>query len=301
MVIMLMGPTGTGKTQLALELAASLPLEIISVDSALVYQDMNIGTAKPAKAVLAQTPHHLVDIISPEKNYSAAEFLVAANQAIQRVEAKGKIPLLVGGTMLYFKAFLEGLAEIPAVPQEIRAKLQSQAISEGLASLYAKLSEIDPLTAQRLHANDAQRILRALEVYQASGKPLSYWLESAKQTKPTQPSLQLSLVPEDRSVLHTVLAQRFQAMLAEGFIDEVKALQAKYQLTAETSSMRCVGYRQIWQYLAGQINYTTMCETSIAASRQLAKRQLTWLRSWPQHQQFAAYEIETLTKIKKYY
>lgn len=297
-IITLMGPTATGKTDIAIELAKQLPIEIVSVDSALVYRGLNIGSAKPDAKVLEKIPHHLIDIISPEQNYSVATFLTDAKQAIQGILARNKIPLLVGGTMLYFKAFLEGLADIPAVPDAIRRKLQQRVQEEGLAACYQALQKIDPVAAARIHANDQQRITRALEVYYATGKNLTSWWQAAKPAGAPYEMLQLSLMPENRAELHEMLAARFQHMLAQGFIAEVENLKARYQLHADLSSMRSVGYRQVWQYLAGDINYNEMVEQGIAASRQLAKRQITWLRAWQNHQIVFAYQPDTIAQVQ---
>ncbi|MCD6047614.1 MAG: miaA [Gammaproteobacteria bacterium] len=298
-LITLMGPTATGKTDLAIQLAQVLPLEIISVDSALVYCGMDIGTAKPSPEVLQKLPHHLIDIISPETNYSVAAFLNDAKQAIQEIQSRGKVPLLVGGTMLYFKALTEGLADIPPVPEAIRTHLKEELTQQGLAVFYQRLAAVDPVSAARIHANDAQRILRALEVYESSGKTLSAWIEAGQRQHDLGEILQISLIPEDRAYLHQVLAERFQQMLDMGFVAEVERLKHKYHLQADLSSMRCVGYRQVWQYLANEITYPEMVEQGIAASRQLAKRQMTWLRAWPAHHMIAAYQKQALQSIQE--
>ncbi len=298
-IITLMGPTGTGKTDLVIQLVQKFPLEIVSVDSALVYQDMNIGTAKPSAEILKKIPHHLINILSPEKNYSVAQFLRDAKTAIDEIQAKGKMPLLVGGTMLYFKAFVEGLADIPPVSEIIRQQLKTIADQEGLGKSYARLQSVDPTTAVRVHPRDTQRILRALEVFETTGKPLSVWIQEGQQNLQVGPVLQLSLLSEDRAKLHEVLATRFDRMLAEGLVDEVQTLQKKYHLHPELSSMRSVGYRQVWEYLAGEEDEASMREKAIAASRQLAKRQMTWLRAWQGANMIFAYKPDTMWRIEQ--
>jgi tRNA dimethylallyltransferase len=298
-IITLMGPTATGKTDLAIQLAQAFPIEIISVDSALVYRDMDIGTAKPAQEILQKIPHYLINIISPETNYSVAAFLNDAKQAIQDIQSRGKVPILVGGTMLYFKALMEGLADIPPVPEAVRTRLKENLAQEGLVPLYQRLTIVDPVSAARIHANDAQRILRALEVYESSGKTLSAWIEAGQRQHDLGEILQISLMPEDRAYLHQVLAARFHSMLDAGFVKELEMLKQKYHLHADLSSMRCVGYRQVWQYLANEITYQEMVDQGIAASRQLAKRQMTWLRSWQGQHIIPAYQAQTLSMTQK--
>ncbi|HEY8353464.1 MAG TPA: tRNA (adenosine(37)-N6)-dimethylallyltransferase MiaA [Methylophilaceae bacterium] len=277
--IFLMGPTASGKTGAAVELLQRLPVELISVDSALVYRDMDIGTAKPDAAMLRQAPHHLIDIIPPTENYSAAQFRDDALRLMAEITARGKVPLLVGGTMLYFKALQGGLGELPQADPGVRARLDAEALEVGWPAMHARLARIDPQTAARLMTTDAQRIQRALEVYELSGKTMTQLF--AEQTETTLPYrlLKLALVPSDRKVLHERIALRFEQMLEAGLIDEVKSLRAKYpELTAGMPSMRCVGYRQTWQYLDGEFDIEELREKGIAATRQLAKRQLTWLR-----------------------
>lgn len=277
--IFLMGPTASGKTGLAAELVQHLPLEIISVDSALVYRDMNVGTAKPDAATLAQAPHHLVDIIPPTQAYSAAQFRDDALRLIGEITARGNIPLLVGGTMLYFNALQHGLNDLPEANPELRAKLDARAAREGWPALHAELATVDPPTAARLQPNDAQRIERALEIWHLTGKPMSKLLvEQATEALPYR-LLKIALLPSDRAVLHQRIAQRFDAMLAGGLLEEVRVLQARYpELHPGTPSMRCVGYRQAWAHLHGEYDLPTLREKGIAATRQLAKRQMTWLR-----------------------
>ena len=277
--VFLMGPTASGKTGAAVELVAKLPVELISVDSALVFRDMNIGTAKPDTATLAKAPHHLIDIIDPTSAYSAAEFRTDALRLMVEITARGKVPVLVGGTMLYFKALQGGLSGLPEANQAIRATLDLEAARIGWPAMHAKLASIDPETAARLMPNDMQRIQRALEVHAITGKTMTTLF--AEQTSEVLPYnlLKIALVPSDRKVLHKRIAIRFDAMLAAGFLDEVKALIAKYPtLTSESTSMRCVGYRQALAHLAGDFDYAELRDRGIFATRQLAKRQLTWLR-----------------------
>jgi tRNA dimethylallyltransferase len=277
--IFLMGPTASGKTGAAVELVSKLPVEIISVDSALVYRDMNIGTAKPDAATLAAAPHHLIDIIDPTSAYSAANFRSDALRLMANITARGNIPLLVGGTMLYFKALEGGLSGLPEANPQVRAELDAEAAQIGWPVMHGKLAAIDPVTAARLEPNDTQRIQRALEVYVISGETMSSLF--AKQTSEALPYklLKIALVPSDRKVLHERIALRFDQMLAAGFVDEVRALIAKYPtLTPESTSMRCVGYRQALEHLAGEYDATELSDRGIFATRQLAKRQLTWLR-----------------------
>jgi len=274
-----MGPTASGKTGLAVELLKNLPIELISVDSALVYRDMNIGTAKPDAAMLAQAPHHLIDVIDPTEAYSAAQFRADALRLMADITARDKIPLLVGGTMLYFQALQGGLSGLPSANPEIRAKLDAEALEIGWPGMHSKLAEIDQETAARLKTTDSQRIQRALEVFEISGETMSALF--AKQQSEALPYrlLKLALVPSDRKVLHERIALRFDQMLEAGFIDEVRGLLDKYpSLHADLPSMRCVGYRQALEYLNGDYDLAELREKGVAATRQLAKRQLTWLR-----------------------
>ena len=274
-----MGPTASGKTGVAVDLIEKLPVEIISVDSALVYRDMNIGTAKPDAETLAKAPHHLIDIIEPTNAYSAANFRSDALRLMADITARGKIPLLVGGTMLYFKALQGGLSGLPEANQEVRARLDARAALIGWPAMHEKLALVDADTAARLQPNDAQRIQRALEVFEITGESMTALY--AKQSSEALPYklLKIALVPSDRKVLHERIALRFEQMLAAGFVDEVKALQAKYPaLTAESTSMRCVGYRQALEHLNGDYDAAELRDRGIFATRQLAKRQLTWLR-----------------------
>jgi len=278
--IFLMGPTASGKTGAAVELYSRLPLELISVDSALVFRDMNIGTAKPDTQTLVKAPHHLIDIISPTAAYSAANFRTDALRLMADITARGKIPLLVGGTMLYFKALQGGLSNLPEANPEVREKIEKEAAQVGWPAMHAKLADVDPETAARLQPNDVQRIERALEVYQLTGQSMtSLHLASVGEALPYR-LLKIALVPSDRKALHERIALRFDQMLADGFIDEVKTLVKKYpELTADSTSMRCVGYRQALEYLAGQYDKNELRDRGVFATRQLAKRQLTWLRA----------------------
>lgn len=280
--LFLMGPTASGKTQVAVELAQQLPVEIISVDSALVYRDMNIGTAKPEAAVLAHAPHHLIDIIDPTDAYSAAAFRHDALRLMNDITRRGRIPLLVGGTMLYFRALHVGLNELPQADPKVRAALDEQAAQLGWPALHVQLAQVDPETASLLKPNDAQRIQRALEIYQLSGQPMSALLKQQNKHPLPYAAVQIALIPSDRSKLHARIATRFSAMLKLGLVDELRALQEKYALHPDLPSMRCVGYRQAWQFLAGEITEAELSDKGIAATRQLAKRQLTWLRSMPE-------------------
>lgn len=288
--IFLMGPTAAGKTDLALALARALPCELISVDSALVYRDMDIGTAKPSKAVLAEYPHQLIDIRDPAQSYSAAEFRADALEAMAAATARGRIPLLVGGTMLYFKALLEGLADMPAADPALRAELEAQAARDGWQALHEQLRAVDPESAARIHPNDPQRLLRALEVYRLSGQSMTaHRLRQHGQSPEldaSAPALlpytvaQLAIAPVQRQVLHERIAERFQQMLDQGFVEEVEALHGRGDLQAQMPSIRAVGYRQVWDYLEGRLSRGEMQERGVIATRQLAKRQFTWLRGW---------------------
>lgn len=279
--IFLMGPTASGKTGVAVELVQRLPVELISVDSALVFRDMDIGTAKPDAATLARAPHHLIDVISPTEAYSAAAFRHDALRLMADITARGKIPLLVGGTMLYFKALREGLSELPQADAAVRAELDAEIAQHGIEHLHAELAKVDAETAARLAPADTQRIQRAMEIYRLTGQPMSVLFKQQTQHELPYDVTSIALVPGERSVLHQRIATRFQQMLKDGLIEELRALRDKYPLHPDMTSMRCVGYRQAWQYMDGEINEGQLMETGIAATRQLAKRQLTWLRSMP--------------------
>jgi tRNA dimethylallyltransferase len=280
--VLLMGPTASGKSTLALELANRLPLEIVSVDSAQVYRGMDIGTAKPDVATRARVQHHLLDLIDPDAAYSAARFRADALAAIADVRSRGRLPLLVGGTMLYFRALREGLSNLPQADAAVRAAIDAEAAAAGWPALHRELARIDGATAQRLKATDRQRIQRALEVYRLTGMPLST-LQGARDVGDAPEFVSIALMPSDRGDLHRRIAARFDAMLAAGLVDEVRALRRRYTLDAAMSSMRCVGYRQVWETLEGTAPAATLRDRAIAATRQLAKRQLTWLRSTAAH------------------
>ncbi|GGB47096.1 tRNA dimethylallyltransferase [Shewanella inventionis] len=275
-----MGPTASGKTALAIDMATQYNCEIISVDSALIYRGMDIGSAKPSAQELAVAPHRLIDILDPSESYSAADFRQDALAAIEDIIAQGKTPLLVGGTMMYFKALLDGLSPLPSANEAIRQQILLQAEAQGWDSLHQELCAIDPIAGQRIHPNDPQRLSRALEVYRISGKTMTELTQTKSAALPYD-VVQFAIAPNDRKVLHNLIAKRFDIMLEQGFIDEVATLKARGDLHLELPSMRCVGYRQCWQYLDNEFDHATMVEKATAATRQLAKRQLTWLRSWP--------------------
>ncbi|MEW6166633.1 MAG: tRNA (adenosine(37)-N6)-dimethylallyltransferase MiaA [Pseudomonadota bacterium] len=277
-IVCLMGPTASGKTGLALALAKRLPVEIVSVDSAQVYRGMDIGTAKPSPEVLARVPHHLVDILDPTEIYSAARFAADARGLIDAIRARRCIPLLVGGTMLYFRALQQGLSELPPADADLRARLERQARVEGWPALHAKLQSVDPETAARLHPNDQQRIQRALEIYELTGMPPSALQGQASGGELRGPVRRLALLPAQRAMLHERIAQRFDAMMAQGLLEEVRSLRARGDLRADLPSMRAVGYRQLWAHLDGRLTLPEAVARAVAATRQYAKRQLTWLR-----------------------
>jgi len=281
--IFLMGPTASGKTGVAVELAQRLPVELISVDSALVYRGMDIGTAKPDATTLARAPHHLIDIIEPTEAYSAAAFRHDALRLMADITARGKIPLLVGGTMLYFKALREGLSDLPQADPKVRAALDAEVAQHGIQHLHQQLALVDAETAARLAPNDTQRVQRAMEIFRLTGQPMSVLIAQQEITKLPYRILPIALIPSDRAQLHARIATRFKAMLELGLLDELRALRKKYLLHPDLPSMRCVGYRQAWQFMEGEINEAQLLETGIVATRQLAKRQLTWLRSMPEN------------------
>ncbi len=285
-ILCLAGPTASGKSATTHTLAQHWPIEIIVMDSATIYRDMDIGTAKPSAQEQAAIPHHLLDIRDPAERYSAAEFSADALSLIHDIRARGKLPLLCGGTMLYYKALREGLNDLPGADQTLRDQLDEQARQEGWPAVHARLAQVDPETAARLAPNDSQRIQRALEIYLSSGRPMSAWL---KDQRPVQDLglryITLSLEPSDRLKLHERIAQRYRSMLDQGLVDEVRALYERGDLHTGLPSVRCVGYRQIWDYLDGTVSLHQAIEQAIAATRQLAKRQLTWLRSEPDRRQ----------------
>lgn len=275
-----MGPTASGKTDLAVQLVERLPFEIISVDSAMVYKDMDIGTAKPDADTLRRAPHRLIDFLDPAEAYSAARFCEDALREINDIAESGKTPLLVGGTMMYFRSLLQGMAQLPSADAELRAELAAEAEAVGWQEMHRQLAHVDPPAAERIHPNDPQRISRALEVYRLTGKALSEWMQQPAPTLPFRPIL-LGLIPSDRQVLHERIAQRFDSMLKQGLLEEVQRLYARGDLDINKPAIRAVGYRQVWQFLNGEWDYATMREKGVVATRQLAKRQLTWLRSMP--------------------
>ncbi|HSX84900.1 MAG TPA: tRNA (adenosine(37)-N6)-dimethylallyltransferase MiaA [Cellvibrio sp.] len=286
MVIFLMGPTASGKTDLAIALRQHLPVELISVDSALVYRGMDIGSAKPSAQEQALAPHRLIDIRDPAEPYSVADFLADAEREITAIHAQGKIPLLVGGTMLYFRALLDGLAEMPAADADVRAQIEREAEEFGWPHIHAQLAQVDPETAADIHPNHSQRLSRALEVYRVSGKTMAQLRELQHQASPRQAFCerysvcQIAIAPRDRSILHQRIAVRFEKMLASDFVDEVRHLYQRGNLHPDLPAIRAVGYRQAWDHLDGRLDYSEMTERGIIATRQLAKRQLTWLRGW---------------------
>ncbi|MCY1216215.1 tRNA dimethylallyltransferase [compost metagenome] len=308
--IFLMGPTAAGKTDLALELARALPCELISVDSALIYRGMDIGTAKPDKATLAEFPHRLIDIRDPAESYSAAEFRADALAAMAEITSRGRIPLLVGGTMLYYKALLEGLADMPSADPEVRAELEARAAREGWGALHRELAAVDPESAARIHPNDPQRLVRALEVYKVSGLTMTAHRQrqAAQNTAGNTPGTahlpytvaHLAIAPAQRQVLHERIAQRFRLMLEQGFIEEVEALRRRSDLHAGLPSIRAVGYRQAWDYLDGVLTRDGLEERGIIATRQLAKRQFTWLRSWSDLYWLDSLACDNLPRTLKY-
>lgn len=277
--VCIMGPTASGKTGLAVELVRRFPFEIVSVDSALIYRGMDIGTAKPDAATLAVAPHRLIDFLDPSEAYSAAQFRNDCLHEMEQIRQAGRLPLLVGGTMLYFRALQHGLSPLPGADPTLRARLDTQMREHGLASLHARLAEVDPEAARRIHPNDPQRIQRALEVYELSGSPLSaHFAQADPDWRPLR-LLKLAVAPRDRAVLHARIEQRFAQMLEQGLVAEVERLYARGDLGLHLPAIRAVGYRQVWQYLAGELSYAQMRERAVVATRQYAKRQLTWLRS----------------------
>ena len=279
LAIFLMGPTASGKTDLAIQLRQQLPVEVISVDSALIYRGMDIGTAKPSKAELALAPHRLIDICDPAESYSAANFRTDALREMQEISAQGKIPLLVGGTMLYYKALLEGLSPLPSADEKVRSEIDAKAALIGWSGLHQELSKIDPISAQRINPNDSQRINRALEVFYLTGKTLTELTAQKGEALPYD-ILQFAIAPEQREVLHLRIEQRFHKMIELGFQQEVEKLYRRPDLNENLPSIRCVGYRQMWEYLRGDYDHDEMVFRGICATRQLAKRQITWLRGW---------------------
>lgn len=296
--LFLMGPTASGKTSLAIELCEKLPCEIISVDSALIYRGMDIGTAKPNSEELKKAPHLLIDILDPAQSYSVAEFRKDVLLAMQSITSRGNIPLLVGGTMMYYKALIDGLSPLPESDQAVRASLVAQAELTGWEALHQQLSQVDPVSAQRIHPNDPQRLIRALEVYILTNRSMTELMKTKSAPIPYNVK-QFCIAPEDRKVLHERIAQRFQIMVDTGFQAEVEGLKDRSDLHLNLPSIRCVGYRQMWQYLDGDFCFNEMCEKSIAATRQLAKRQLTWLRSWEDCYSLDTFGSDNISKVIK--
>ncbi|WP_016913445.1 tRNA (adenosine(37)-N6)-dimethylallyltransferase MiaA [Vreelandella stevensii] len=300
LAIFLMGPTAAGKTDAAIALHETLGHELISVDSAMVYRGMDVGSAKPSAAELARAPHRLIDLRDPADPYSAADFREDALREMRQISAAGKVPLLVGGTMLYFKRLVEGVANLPAADPLIRERLAAMQAEQGLAALHRELASVDPVSAARIHPNDPQRLMRALEVFHASGRPMSeLWAEQETETFPWR-LLSIALSPLDRSILHRRIAQRFDAMLDEGLIDEVAALKKRKDIHAGLPSMKSVGYRQVWEYLDGEYDRDELVSRGVIATRQLAKRQLTWLRSWPALRWIDTQQPGALDKLLKF-
>lgn len=280
-----MGPTASGKTALALQLAERLPLEIVSVDSALVYRHMDIGTAKPDPATRSRVPHHLIDILDPTESYSAGQFVQDAVRVVPEIRARGRVPLLAGGTMLYFKSIQHGLDTLPRADPRVRAEIEMRAQNQGWAGLHAELARLDPVAAARIRPSDRQRIQRALEIVRLTGAPLSDALGKIRSSLPYR-FVPIALVPGNRALLHARIARRFEQMLERGLIAEVRALRSRFNLDRELPSMRCMGYRQVWQFLENELDYAALKEKAIAATRQLAKRQMTWLRAMPEAKVF---------------
>lgn len=298
--IFLMGPTASGKTDLAVSLVKSFPCDIISVDSAMVYRGMDIGTAKPSAEILACAPHRLIDIRDPVQTYSSGQFCFDAIKEIQAIQSAGRIPLLVGGTMLYFHNLQQGISELPQANPQIRQHLNSLATQIGWPAMHQRLVEVDPQTAQRIHPNDSQRIQRALEVYEISGYTMTAWYTKATMQLLPHPIIKLVLAPTERSTLHVKIAHRFHAMLEQGLIEEVRGLFQRGDLNPDLPAMRCVGYRQVWRYLAGELDYDNLLEKAIIATRQLAKRQLTWLRAQTDAHWFDSQALNVTEKVLKF-
>ncbi len=278
--LLIAGPTASGKSGLALRLAELMPAELISVDSAQVYRGFDIGSAKPSHALRERIPHHLLDIRDPEDTYNAGEFVTDALQAIEAIRARGRLPILVGGTMLYFNALIRGIAKLPTADPDIRRVIDAEALVRGWPALHGDLTLVDSVAAAKIHPNDAQRIQRALEVYRSTGRPISEW-QRETQARHAWRFSRIALVPTDRAWLHERIEQRFQQMMQEGFLEEVRALRARSSLAPEAPSLRAVGYRQLWSHLVGEIDLPTAVARAVVATRQLAKRQLTWIHADP--------------------
>ncbi len=296
--IFLMGPTASGKTELALRLVNDFPCDIISVDSAQIYRGMDIGTAKPDKAILQRIPHRLIDICDPSERYSAARFREDALREMTKISSTGRIPLLVGGTMLYFRALQYGVSGLPEADPAVRRRLEEEAARHGWAALHARLRQVDAEAAERIHPNDPQRIQRALEVYELTGRSLSEHFRAQRKEELPFRLLKVALMPRHRGLLHERIEQRFRRMLEQGFVDEVRRLFERGDLSAELPAVRAVGYRQVWRYLSGEYDYETMTERAVIATRQLAKRQMTWLRSDAEARRFEFPDSELYPRLQ---
>jgi tRNA dimethylallyltransferase len=297
-IAVLTGPTGTGKSDFALRLAREWPIEIVSVDSAQVYRGLDIGSAKPDAATRAEIPHHLLDLVEPTANYSAGQFVRDCIRAIEDIESRGRLPLLTGGTLLYLRSLIGGISELPASDDAIRKRLDAEAGQQGWPALHARLAGVDPVAAARIHPNDAQRIQRALEVFELSGVPISE-LQRTTRSPLDREFLVVALIPGDRARLHQALARRFEQMMAAGFLDEVRRLWERGDLTEAHPSIRAVGYRQLWAHLAGACPPETAVSRAIAATRQLAKRQMTWLRSMPNIHVIDPYDAQSFVGVRE--
>jgi tRNA dimethylallyltransferase len=295
-VICLMGPTASGKTALAMALSDALPCDIISVDSALIYRDMDIGTAKPSADELSKYPHRLINLRDAAQSYSAADFCHDALAEIASIRANNRIPLLVGGTMMYFKSLIEGISPLPAASSEVRQQIEREAVEHGWEAMHAQLAQVDSVSAQRIHPNDSQRLIRALEVFRLTGNTLTQ-LTQIKGNKLDGDILQFAITPKERSTLHERIELRYQQMIEQGFEKEVIELKKRNDLHENLPSIRCVGYRQMWQYLNGEYGHEEMIFKGVCATRQLAKRQLTWLRSWPELQWLTTDDEMNLSKV----
>jgi tRNA dimethylallyltransferase len=300
MIVCLMGPTASGKTQLAVELVQRYPFEIISVDSAMVYRGMDIGTAKPEPDILQIAPHRLINVCDPSVAYSAAQFRLDALREIENIESQHKIPLLVGGTMMYFRTLQQGIANMPSADASVRAALLAEAQLKGWPELHQRLQQVDAVAAARIHPHDSQRVQRALEVYMLTGKSLTTWQLGQTDDGFSKQMINVSIAPDDRAVLHQRIAIRFKQMLAQGFTDEVQQLIDRGDLTIDLPAMRSVGYRQVWEYLHGNYTYAEMEEKGVIATRQLAKRQLTWLRSWTNNVMFNSEASDLLQQVSNF-
>lgn len=298
--IAILGPTASGKSNLALSITDHFPIEIISIDSAQVYRYLDIGSAKPDPQILTKIPHHLINLIDPDQQYSAAQFRHDALLTMKEITLRGNIPLLVGGTMLYFKALREGLSDLPPADQQIRKEIEASAAEKGWSTLHHLLQSVDPMSAERIQPNDSQRIQRALEIYYLTGKPMSQQMVSSQPTSIPYRLISIALLPSDRKVLHQRIQHRFETMLEMGLIEEVRSILSQFPLTLEMPSIRCVGYRQVYQYLQGQLSLMELREKGAAATRQLAKRQLTWLRSMEQLTEFDCLADNLLEQVMYY-